>query len=467
MQAYLDILNRAVTDFTRGDRPVVQAPAASELQQKLDLSLQQDGADLETLEQAVKDYLHYNPDSSQADYFKLLYSGRNEPALLGDWVTSLSNATMHTYQVGPVATLMELELIKSWNALVGFTEGDGLMVSGGSQANLIGMMLARHKACPEYKTRGADGRRLIAYVSDQAHYSAQKAVNVLGIGSDNLVAVATDAEGRMCPVALEAAIETSLAAGHQPFYISLTAGTTVVGAYDPVVPCRAVADKYDLWLHIDGAWGAPVLFSEESRHLLADSGLADSFAWDAHKLMNVPITAAVILVKQAGLLTECFSGGGGEYLFHNDENAAFNLGERSMQCGRRADSLKVWLSWKAIGNKGFAAKIDYLQGLKAQCVAQVEQSAQLEMIAPSVYLNVVFRYKPEGLDDEQTLRRLNIAITKTMMRNGGAYVDYAQYKGRSGIRLILANDAAQSQNIERFLEACITTGKALMASGEY
>ncbi len=183
--------------------------------------------------------------------------------------------------------------------------------------------------------------------------------------------------------------------------------------------------------------------------------------------MNVPITAAVILVREAGLLKECFSGGGGEYLFHADENAAFNLGERSMQCGRRADSLKVWLSWKALGYKGFAAKIDHLQGLKSLCVSQIEQTDRLEMIAPAEYLNVVFRFKPEGIDDEQTLRRLNIAITKTMMRNGGAYVDYAQYKGRSGIRLILANDAAQAGNIERFLQACVTTGEQLVASGEY
>lgn len=467
MQAYLDILNRAVADYTRGDRPVVQAPAAAELQEILDLGLQQQGTDLESIEAAVRAYLHYNPDSSQADYFKLLYSGRNEPALLGDWITSLSNATMHTYQVGPVATLMELELIKSWNALVGFTEGDGLMVSGGSQANLIGMMLARHKACPEFKTRGADGRRLIAYVSDQAHYSAQKAVNVLGIGSDNLVAVATDAEGRMCPQALEEAIQASLAEGHQPFYISLTAGTTVVGAFDPVAECRAVADEYDLWLHIDGAWGAPVLFSDESKHLLAHSELADSFAWDAHKLMNVPITAAVILVRQAGLLKECFSGGGGDYLFHADENAAYNLGERSMQCGRRADSLKVWLSWKAIGSQGFADKIDHLQSLKRQCVAQIEASPELQMIAPAEYLNVVFQYKPEGIEDEQQLRRLNIAITKTMVRNGGAYTDYAQYKGRSGIRMILANDAAQSANVEGFLSDCISIGQALVVSGDY
>lgn len=462
MQQYLDILNKAVTDWTAQPRPVSQAPAAAELEQTLDLGLGQQGADLATLEAAAKAYLHYNPDVAQPDFFKLLYSGQNKPALLGDWITSLSNATMHTYQVGPVATLMELELIRQWNALVGFDEGEGVMVPGGSQANMIGMLLARHHVCPEFKTKGAQGRTLVAYVSDQAHYSGLRAANVLGIGSDNLIAVASDEQGRMCPQALQQAIETSKAQGHIPFFIGLTAGTTVIGAFDPVADCSAIARQHDIWLHVDGAWGAPVLFSEQSRHLLADVHLADSVSWDAHKLMNVPITAAVILVKEAGKLRDCCAGGGGEYLFHADENADYNLGERSIQCGRRADALKVWLSWKAIGNQGFADKIDALQQLKADTVAQVQQQPQLQMLAPAVYLNVLFRYEPVGLSlDEEALRALNIRICKTMMQTGGPYVDYASHKGRSGIRLILANGEAARADIERLLARILELGDAI------
>ena len=228
--------------------------SASELENKLDLSLTATGASDQEVQQAVMDYLTYSPNCAHPEYLKLLYSGVNKDALLGDWVSSLSNATMHTFQVGPVATLMELELIRQWNKLVGFKNGDGVMVSGGTQANIVGMMLARHKACPDFKTRGyaaVKGRRLMAYCSDQAHYSNQRAVNVLGIGTDNLTSVASDHQGRIKPADLQAAIETDLKAGHLPFYIGLTAGTTVVGAFDPVSECRDIADKYDLWLHID------------------------------------------------------------------------------------------------------------------------------------------------------------------------------------------------------------------------
>jgi glutamate/tyrosine decarboxylase-like PLP-dependent enzyme len=465
VQPYLDIFQQLATQHFLQNNPVNNPISAKNLKKIVDFSLGEEGAELDVLKQAAGHYLSYQPDSAQVDFFKLLYSGRNNPALLGDWITSLSNANMHTYQMSPVATLMEQELITQWNRLVGFTSssqaGDGVMVSGGSQANLIGMMMARHHICPDIKTKGLGNRTLVAFVSDQAHYSGQKAANVLGIGTDNLIAVASDNQGRLCPAALTEAIEHSIQQGHTPFYIGLTAGTTVLGAFDPVPECRAIADQYNLWLHIDGAWGAPVLFSQQHKHLLNGCELADSFSWDAHKLMNVPITAAVILTRHQGMLEQACGGGGGEYLFHNDENAPYNLGQKSIQCGRRADSLKVWLSWKAVGNKGFEDKVDQLQVIKQGCVDTIDASTHLHMVGPAPYLNVLFQFRPAIHMDEEQLRELNIAICKTMQIEGGAFVDYAKYQGKTGIRLILANSDTQASDINRLLTNCIKTGEML------
>jgi glutamate/tyrosine decarboxylase-like PLP-dependent enzyme len=465
VQPYLDIFQQLATQHFLQNNPVNNPISAKNLKEIVDFSLGEEGAELDVLKQAAGHYLSYQPDSAQVDFFKLLYSGRNNPALLGDWITSLSNANMHTYQMSPVATLMEQELITQWNRLVGFTSssqaGDGVMVSGGSQANLIGMMMARHHICPDIKTKGLGNRTLVAFVSDQAHYSGQKAANVLGIGTDNLIAVASDNQGRLCPAALTEAIEHSIQQGHTPFYIGLTAGTTVLGAFDPVPECRAIADQYNLWLHIDGAWGAPVLFSQQHKHLLNGCELADSFSWDAHKLMNVPITAAVILTRHQGMLEQACGGGGGEYLFHNDENAPYNLGQKSIQCGRRADSLKVWLSWKAVGNKGFEDKVDQLQVIKQGCVDTIDASTHLHMVGPAPYLNVLFQFRPAIHMDEEQLRELNIAICKTMQIEGGAFVDYAKYQGKTGIRLILANIDTQASDINRLLSNCIKTGEML------
>ena len=468
MQPYLDIFQQLASQYFRQDRPVSEPISATELEQIIDFSLGAEGAELEALKQAAGDYLNYQPAIAHVDFFKLLYSGRNNPALLGDWVTSLANANMHTYQMSPVATLMEQELINQWNRLVGFSTasqtGDGVMVSGGSQANLIAMMIARHQACPDIKVKGFSDQTLVAFVSDQAHYSAQKAVNVLGIGTENLIAVASDNQGRLCPSALTEAIEHSIKKGHKPFYIGLTAGTTVLGSFDPVPECRAIADQYNLWLHIDGAWGGPVLFSQQHKHLLKGCELADSFAWDAHKLMNVPITAAVILTRHQGMLEQTCGGGGADYLFHNDENSAYNLGQKSIQCGRRADALKVWLSWKALGNNGFSDKVDQLQVLKQGCVEAIGISTELHMIGPAPYLNVLFQYRPSTDLNEEQLRVLNIAICKSMQAEGGAFVDYAKYQGKTGIRLILADSDTQESDISRLLTNCIKTGQSLVTT---
>ncbi|MEM7360336.1 MAG: aminotransferase class V-fold PLP-dependent enzyme [Pseudomonadota bacterium] len=464
MQEQLDILQRVVKASQKQTQPVGNALPAAELLATLDLSLGQEGSDIEQLEKALLDYVHYSPNVAHPEYFKLLYSGLNKEALLGDWVASLNNSTMHTYQVGPVATLMELELLEQFARLVGYTEAEGVMVSGGSQANIVGMMLARHRACPDFKDTGYSAlgnKRLIAYVSDQSHYSNQRAVNVLGIGSDNLRSVESDEQGRMIPKKLEQAIAQDVEDAHVPFFIGLTAGTTVTGAYDPVRPTREIADKYGMWLHIDGAWGAPVLFSERHKHLLADSQLADSFAWDAHKFMNVPITAGVILVKHKGALKECTAGGGGDYLFHADQNAQFNLGERSLQCGRRADALKVWLSWKAVGTKGFANKLDYLQYLKQDALQLIKQQPQLQILAEAAYLNVLFRFYHPDLNEEKSVE-LNIKICQFIRESGGAYVDYAKYKGRTGIRLILANKETQISHVQKLTDQVVQAGNQLV-----
>ncbi|NQZ31073.1 MAG: glutamate decarboxylase [Oceanospirillaceae bacterium] len=465
VQNSLLVLNSVIDRYDTKNRPVSNNGSAMQLRAKLDVSLGDDGADMSELEEMALNYLNINPDVSSAKFNKLLYSGLNAPALFGDWVTSISNATMHTYQVSPVATLMELELINQWNKLVGFNQGEGVMVSGGSQANLIAMLLARHKACPQAKTQGIR-QTLVAYVSDQAHYSSLKAINVLGIGSDNLISVASDEQGRIIPAALEEAIKISMSLGHRPFYVGLTAGTTVLGAYDPVAPCAAIAKHFDLWLHIDGAWGAPILFSSKHRHLLADANLADSVAWDAHKLMNVPLTAAVILTKEQGLLKEVCSGGGSDYLFHADENAAYNLGERSIQCGRRADALKVWMSWKAIGNKGFEEKIDYLQQLKTDFVALLAKS-RFELLHQPSYLNVLFRYNSAETLSEQGHKTLCIDICAKLKQQDIAYSDYASCKGRSGIRLILANANINIEQLQKMLTACDVIVISLLAERDY
>ena len=453
--------------------------AAHSLQKQLNLKLSEHGCERNELIRYLREYLRHTPDTARPEFNKLLFSGMDETAVLADWVTSLSNTTMHTYQVAPVASLMEREIIARLNTLIGFdqapdiatsagitsdrhnTTSGGIMTSGGSSANMLAMMMARHRACPDIKQQGIQNRTLVAYVSDQAHYSYEKAANTLGIGTRNLIAVASDDEARMIPEALQLAIEQSIVEGKQAFFIGLTAGTTVTGAFDNIAQAAAIARQHALWLHIDGAWGAPALFSSQHRSLLEGSEMADSFSWDAHKLMNIPLTASLILVKQQSDLEQCCAGGGEAYLFHQDKNAEFNSGRYSLQCGRRVDALKLWLSWKANGTQGYAAKVDHLMTLKQAMLNQIQAQPELQVLAPAPFLNVLFRYAPSGWQDEQQLAELNISICQSLRSQGLAYVDYAHYKGRLGIRFILANADLNQSHIDRLLAHCLKAGKAL------
>jgi glutamate/tyrosine decarboxylase-like PLP-dependent enzyme len=189
--------------------------------------------------------------------------------------------------------------------------------------------------------------------------------------------------------------------------------------------------------------------------------MADSFTWDAHKLMNLPLTASLILVKQQSDLEQACAGGGGAYLFHEDENTQYNSGRYSLQCGRRVDALKLWLSWKAIGAQGYAEKVDSLMALKDAMLDQIQAQPELEMLAPAPFLNVLFRYVPPGVTDEQQLAELNVRICKRLHDQDLAFVDYAQYKEQLGIRFILANSDLDQSHIERFLGHCLETGKKL------
>lgn len=449
MQRQIELLSCLYTKWRAKKLPATTQPSYDDIRRQVPLQLGREAASEDVLQAALQSYLEMNPDVSHKDFNKLLYSGVNPTAVLGDWVTALSNATMHTFQMSPVATLMEVEVINAFCRLIGYKHNDGIMVSGGSQANMTGVMLARQKYYPDIREKGMAGRELVVFCSDQSHYSLQKAVIILGLGADNLIAVETDNNGCMKIDALQMEIDKAIQANKLPLMINATAGTTVVGAFDDITALSAVAQRNKLWLHVDGAWGGPVAFSKKHRHLIEGIELADSVGLDAHKVLNVPITAGIILCRHENLLAESAGGGGENYLFHADQNTQYNLGAKSIQCGRRADALKVWLSWKERGSDGFAEKMDYLMAQREQFVAVIAQHPSFELLGPTSYLNVLFRYVPDVKMKAEEIDELNRKICRELAEKGTAFIDYASFKGRTGARLIIASETV---TVERLLE---------------
>jgi glutamate/tyrosine decarboxylase-like PLP-dependent enzyme len=217
-------------------------------------------------------------------------------------------------------------------------------------------------------------------------------------------------------------------------------------------------------MHIDGAWGGPVLLSDEHRHLLEGADLADSFAWDAHKLMGATLTCTAFLTRHAGALSSTCGTGAGhtEYLFHPSDDAGYDLGKRSAQCGRRVDSLRLWLMWKHHGDRGFAERIDRLFALARFADEQVRRHPDLELMAPTQSLNICFRHLPANGGD---LNAHNLSLRERLRREGRSFVNYAHLGHDLVLRLVLANPELTEADLGRFFDNVREIGNRLSEAG--
>lgn len=173
--------------------------------------------------------------------------------MAGEWLTATANTNMFTYEIAPVFILMETVVMEKMREIIGYHGGDSILAPGGSISNLYAFLAARHRMFPDYKQKGLSciPGQLVMYTSDQCHYSIKSCAAVCGLGVDNCVEVPSDARGRMIPSELERLILERKARGHIPFFVNATAGTTVLGAFDPIEPIADICQKYKLWLHID------------------------------------------------------------------------------------------------------------------------------------------------------------------------------------------------------------------------
>jgi glutamate/tyrosine decarboxylase-like PLP-dependent enzyme len=445
--------------------PVVDYLGAHELRDRFDVSLGENGVTVEELYPILEGCLRYSVRTGHAQFLNQLYGGFSTAALLGDVFASVLNTSMYTFEVAPLVTLMELELIQKMNGLVGFERGEGIFCTGGSNANMIGVLCARDRAFPESKARGIDrGEHPVMFVSDQAHYSFAKAANVLGIGQENAIAVKTDDDGRMIPDELDAEIRNARARGARPFFVGATAGTTVLGSIDPLTAVAAICREYGVWMHVDGAWGGPILLSKKHRHLLEGAELADSFSWDAHKLMGVTLTCTAFLTPHQGaLLRACGTDAGQtDYLFHETEDAALDLGKISLQCGRRVDALRLWLLWKHYGDRGFGERVDRLFELARLAEERVVGHENLELMAPLQSLNLCFRYRPDRDIDPNAF---NLELREHLRKSGKSFINFSHVRGDVALRIVFSNLELTESDVARCIDNVTAAAAELAAAG--
>jgi len=357
---------------------------------------------------------------------------------------------MATYEIAPYMTILEKEVARKLSNLMGLKLGEGIMVTGGSNANLVGLLCARQFKVPDIKKRGYQGKKYTVYVSSEAHYSYEKAVHISGLGIDYLRSVRVDANGAMDPVILKEMVRQDRAQGFTPMMIGATAGTTVLGAFDPIAEINKVAREYNLWLHVDAAWGGGAIFSANYKHLLKGIHLADSVTFDAHKTLNTGLIASFILCKHPGMLKQTNQGGGSEYIFHDYDNSDWDTGTYSLQCGRRPDILKLWLLWKSVGDEGLGKMIDHLFDLSTYAKQIIQTHPRLKLIS-SQYLNNCFQILPPN--EFMDVNQFTLKVRTHLVQRGMALVNYVELPNKTiFFRLVSANNQTTREDLDHLFE---------------
>jgi glutamate/tyrosine decarboxylase-like PLP-dependent enzyme len=365
---------------TTNNKNVVEFKTPQELSQFINFSINREGINETEFNQLVNLYLENAVNTGNKQFLNQLFSGFNLPAFIGELVTTLTNTSMYTYEVAPVATRIESEMIQLMNSYARYKNGDGIFLTGGSNANFVAMFSARNKKFPNARKQGMkNAPHLVGFISDQAHYSFETAANLLGIGADNIIKVKTDVSGRMNPNELEKEIIHALKQGQTPFFVGATCATTMLGAYDPLDQLAEICNKYKIWLHADGSFGGSLILSKKHRHLFKGIEKTDSFAWNPHKLMNIPLVCSALLVKETGTLQKNITDINTDYIFHDIDDIE-DLGKKSIQCGRRVDAVKLWFAWKYFGLEGYESRINNLIDLSTYAEEKVKLHPELELM---------------------------------------------------------------------------------------
>lgn len=437
----------------------------ADLKELLDLQTNEGNQNWDEIFGWIEKYLQYSPNTASLDFNNRMWSKATLPSVLAEIVTATNHSDASTYESAPVATLMEKHLIIEMLKLVGFENGEGQMTSGSSNANMIAMMCARNLYLKDTKTSGLYGnKKLISFVNEDAHYSFDKAANILGLGSENTVKVPVDEHGRMKIDELQSAMDKVLSNGDIVFFVAATAGTTVRGAFDSIEDVAALQDKYKFWLHLDGAWGGPTFLSPKLKDkFLKGLEKVDSFTFDFHKMPGIALICNMFLInKRRGILKTTCSAGNTNYIFHGDTEEILpkNLGEFSLQCGRKIDSLKLFLDWKFFGQAGIAKKIETYLSLAEHAEKYINESKNLELIVKRESFNLCFRFKvPSHINSDEFNQNLRNSLLEKSIAMVGTGVIHKQLI----LRYVITNSDSTTADIETFLNKVEKEGLELLS----
>jgi aromatic-L-amino-acid/L-tryptophan decarboxylase len=387
---------------------------------------------------------------------------------LADLLAAAVNPNVGGWMLAPIATEIEAQTIRWLGQLIGFGDDcSGLLVSGGNMANFIPFLVAR-RAKAGWPVReaglvGGDGRRLRVYASSQTHTWLEKAADLFGLGTDAIRWLPADDGLRLDVAALRRQIEVDIAQGDTPFLVIGTVGTTAVGAIDPLPEIAAICREYDLWFHVDGAYGAAAaVLGEDGPPEFAALALADSVALDPHKWLYAPLEAGAVLVRDASLMVDTFAY---HPAYYPDSGRRIDYHEYGPQNSRGFRALKVWLALQQVGRQGYQQMIAEDIHLARTLYHLAEAHPELEAFTHSLSITT-FRYVPQNLRGgaeaaEAYLNALNKALVERFHTSPDAFLSNAVVNGAYLLRLCIVNFRTSIEDIEALPELVAAAGREL------
>ncbi|KAF4537614.1 Glutamate decarboxylase [Lasiodiplodia theobromae] len=433
---------------------LVESHPPKKLESLLNLQLPENGVGKEGLLDVVQRILQYSVNTWDQGFMDKLYASTN---------------AVHVYQVSPALALIEKHTTTQLAHLFGFNGpyAGGISQPGGSASNATSVVVARNTLYPETKRSGIHGsdRRFVLFTSAHGHYSLEKAAQMFGFGSDAVRAVPVDGDGRMDVAELEKMVAAAKAGGETPFYVNATAGTTVMGSFDPIDGIADVCARHGLWLHVDGSWGGPVAFNADvRRERLRGVERADSVAFTPHKMLGVPVTCSFLLAKDLRHVRKAMTLPAG-YLFHNedeleDTNVLYDLADFTPQCGRKGEALKLFLAWLSAGSAGFSDRIRTAFERGELLYSLLAKSSNISLVSksPLPCLQVCFYYAPGGqlAADPATNSKRTEEIARRLIKRGWM-VDFAPGEKGKFFRVVV-NGETRVGTVEGLVKAVEEVG---------
>jgi len=451
------VMREVIEHFSKlSDKPVTRIGSRAELEAALREPMPESGSDplqvMARLREHVWDKIMF---SSHPRFFAFVPSPSNFVSAMADTLMVGYDAFAGTWLEGSGPAVIELVTIDWLREMCGMpSTAGGHFVTGGSAGNLTGLAVARHIHLND------DVQNAVVYFSDQTHFSALRALWLLGFKQDQLEKIPSDAAYRLDMNALSEKISRDRAAGKNPFCVIANAGTTNTGAVDPLNEIADVCERENLWLHVDGAYGAAAMMTERGHELLQGIERADSLALDPHKWLFQPYECGVVLVRDARWLRETFSHTP-EYLAQAEgKDSEVNLYEEGFQLTRSFKALKLWFSLQVFGAAAFRAAIESGLALAEHAEQVLRASECWEIFSPAQLGIVAFRFTRPNLSTAD-LNILNQALVDKNMREGYSFLSSTTLRGITALRVCPINPRATKQDIDNTIARLESLGQQL------